>query len=109
MDKKSKLLGMLGLAKKAGKIIIGTDRVTDTIRNKNIPGLGLTLIASDSSNNTKKRVINCCEYYKSEYKIVSVTTDELAHAIGRSNDISVICVTDPNFTAVLKELITLVE
>ncbi|MCL2518817.1 MAG: ribosomal L7Ae/L30e/S12e/Gadd45 family protein [Oscillospiraceae bacterium] len=99
----NKLLNMLGLAKKAGKIIVGTDKITDTIRN-NIPGSNsnLTLIASGASENTKKRVVNCCDYYKSEYKIIDVTADELGHAIGRSNNISVVCVTDKNFTAVLK-------
>ena len=99
---KAKTLGMLGLVKKAGKLIIGTDRVTDTVRS-NTPGL--TLIASDASDNTKKRAINCCDYYKAEYQIIDVTAEELAHAIGRSNNISVIFITDKNFTAVLKELI----
>ena len=49
-----KLLGMLGFAARARKLVCGTDLCRDEIRRGK---LQLVLVASDASQNTKKRII----------------------------------------------------
>lgn len=97
-----KLLGMFGLARKAGKVIAGTDQVTDNIR-KGIPCV--IYLSSEASDNTKKRIRNCCSHYKMELYELDITTDEMAHAIGKKGAISAIAIKDMSFTAAIKNII----
>lgn len=97
-----KLGGMLGLARKAGKIIYGTDRITDYIRKK---PTHIVLLASDISENTRKRIENCCKYYKTEYSGLNMTMDTLAHFIGQKSAVSAVSVTDKGFAAAISEII----
>lgn len=97
-----KLGGMLGLARKAGKIIYGTDRITEYIRNKPVP---IVLLASDISDNTRKRIENCCKYYKTQFSNLNMTMDTLAHFIGQKSVVSAVSVTDKGFAAAILEII----
>lgn len=55
-----KLLGMIGLSRRAGKVSVGADRCTNSIKNGNAK---LVLLADDASKNTKKEIKNSCVYY----------------------------------------------
>lgn len=91
-DKKS-LLSRIGLAKKSGKIISGTDLVCDGARDGNVLSV---LVAGNASENSKKRVLNCTSYYEVKaYVIDSLTTEELGKAIGKSAT-ACIGITDEN-------------
>lgn len=70
----------IGLARKAGKVVVGTDMVCDGIRKKKIV---LALCAEDVSDNTKKKISDCCSYYKVRLSFCSMTKDELGNAIGK--------------------------
>ena len=48
-----KLLGLLGFAARARKLVTGTDLCRDEVRRGRLP---LVLVAGDASNNTKKRI-----------------------------------------------------
>lgn len=98
-----KPLNMLGLAMKAGKLAFGTDRVTDCVRaGKNIY---LVLISSDASENTKKRISNCCKYYDVAYEMINYTGDMIGKAIGKTSDISSVALTDRGFADAIVRLI----
>ena len=101
VDKKA--LAMFGLAKKAGKIISGTDQVTNGIR-KGIPCT--VYLSTEASDNTKKRVRNCCGYYNIELYELDITIIDMAHTIGKKSAISAIAITDMSFTAAIKNIIT---
>ena len=75
------LLFTIGLAKKAGKVTVGTDMVCDEIRKKKIY---IVVYASDVSANTEKRILDCCSYYKVSCHKCEATKDELGAAIGKS-------------------------
>lgn len=83
MSKSSKqqFLFTVGLARKAGKTVTGTDAVCDEIRKKKVY---LVLYASDVSQNTEKRITDCCNYYSIPHHKVDVPKDELGSAIGKS-------------------------
>lgn len=63
-DMKDKLLGMLGLCRRAGKVSIGADRCSKSIQNG---GAKLVILASDASQNTRKSIENSCAYYKTRH------------------------------------------
>lgn len=98
----NKLGGMLGLARKAGKLSYGTDRITDSIRSKHP---NIVLMASDISENTRKRIENCCKYYKTEYGDLNMTMDILSHYIGQTSAVSAVSITDKSFTAAILDII----
>jgi ribosomal protein L7Ae-like RNA K-turn-binding protein len=97
-----KLGGMLGLARKAGKLTFGTDRITDSIRSKHPD---IILMSSDISENTRKRIENCCKYYKTEYGNLDMTMNILSHYIGQTSAVSAVSIMDKSFTAAILEII----
>ncbi len=98
-----KLLGMMGLAARARKLVTGTEIVTEKIKaNK---GVRLVLIASDVSQNTLKKLVNCCEYYEIEYIQLQRTQDEMSKAVGKSCLTSSVAILDRNFSEAIKKLV----
>ena len=91
---KKKLLGLLGFASKARKLVCGTDLCRDEIRRGKIP---LALVASDASANTKKRITDACKYYDADMCHIPLTASELSDRIGKTGNIAVVGVTDMNF------------
>jgi Ribosomal protein HS6-type (S12/L30/L7a) len=99
----TKLLSMFGLARKAGKVIAGTEQVTNSIR-KGIPCT--VYLSTEASDNTKKRVRNCCGHYNMELYELDINTVDIGHMIGKKGAISAIGITDMSFTAAIKNIIT---
>ena len=99
----NKFLFMLGLCRKAGKIIIGTDLVTKSLPSGKVK---LVMYACDASFNTEKKITDKCKFYK--VKCVKSLFDggEIAHAIGKQSTVSVVGVTDENFSRELELLIS---
>ena len=98
-----RLLGMLGLASRARKLVAGTEIVTEKIKAGR--SVKFVLIASDVSENTLKKIVNCCEYYMVEYKKVEFTRDEISHAIGKSCLTSAVAIIDQSFYDAVKKLV----
>jgi len=95
---KDKLKGMIGFARKAGKIIRGTDIVNEAVR-QGAPKLYAVVVASDISENTRKRIVNCMTYYGQSFMDSVLTTDELSKAIGSHGAVACVGVTDEGFAA----------
>ena len=94
----NKFLGMLGLAKRAGKVQTGEDICSKAVKS----GVSkLIIVACDASDNTKKSFSNMCAYYHVPM-IVFADKETLGHAIGKQFRASV-AVTQDGFTkAILK-------
>ena len=99
---KRKALSYLGLAKRSGRIAVGTDAVLDQVRRKN--GKVAVILASDASDRTKKQVRDKCAHYGADILSVPITGDEAAHAIGSKMTVSSIAVTEPNLASALLSL-----
>ncbi len=99
----NRLLGMMGLAARARKIAAGTEIVTDKIKAGK--GVRLVLIASDVSQNTRKKIVNCCEYYEVEYIQIQYTQNEISDAVGKSCLTSSVAILDRNFSEAIKKLV----
>ena len=95
----NKILSMIGLAAKAGKLNIGTPLSCDSVRK----GKAVLVVLSDeASDNTKKRVTNCCAYYGVELLILHASPDEMGRFSGKRSAVSCIAVSDSNFVNAIK-------
>ena len=97
----NKFLFMLGLCRKAGKMIIGTDLVTKSLPSKKTY---LVIYTSDASMGTEKRVTDKCSYYGVECIKSHFSSLEISSAIGKDGAICTIGITDLNFASELKSL-----
>ncbi len=79
---KKQLLFRIGLARRAGKLLVGTEMVCDGIRNGKVR---IVVSAADNSDNTKKRISDCCSFYKIPLFISDVDKETLGHAIGKTH------------------------
>ncbi len=85
---------LLGLCARAGKLLFGTPIVCEALGSGKVL---LALMASGASDNTKKRIRDKCRYYGVTLLELSVSTEELAHTVGKSGDVAVVGVTDRHF------------
>lgn len=74
-----KMLSMLGLAQKAGKVASGEFSTEKAIKSGKA---SIVIVADDSSDNTKKMFKNMCDYYKVPVYYYS-DKETLGHAIGK--------------------------
>lgn len=94
-----RVLSALGLAKRAGKIISGTEQVQDAVRAKKAL---IVIAARDISENSRKKITNTCTYYETE--LVEYATMELiSAALGQKKLISSVAITDDNFRILIKK------
>ena len=100
---KERLLGLAGLAAKAGKVIFGTPMVCDAMRAGK--KMYLVLEASDCSENTHKRITDRCTYYRIPHRRIDAGTGELAHALGKSGDLAVVAITDKGLAEAIRALL----
>ena len=106
LQKKKKFAGLLGIAKKAGRVIAGTNLVTDAVRSGSPSKCPYgVFLASDVSENTRKRITNCCTYYEVPYHLIPLTIAEIGDAIGKSGSTSAVGITDPGLCDALVKLI----
>ena len=92
MEKNNKIYGLLGLARRAGKISFGTESSIETIEKKKAK---LVIVAEDCSDRTKKNFKELCESFKVELRIIG-TIELLSQSIGQVNK-AVLVVKDENF------------
>ena len=93
----SRALSQLGLALRAGKLVTGDETVLKTVRQGKAK---LVFVASDASDNTKKKYRDKCATYK---VILSeaFTRLELGLAIGREDQV-LIALTDSGFANMIR-------
>ena len=74
---RNKVLGLLGLAEKAGKVRSGEFSTEKAVKSGKA---GLVIVSEESSDNTKKMFRNMCTYYEVPYFEFG-SKEELGHAI----------------------------
>lgn len=96
----NKILSLLGLCRRAGKLVMGHDPVIKAIKENKAR---LTLFASDYSDNSKKEIEKLCVQRGAALLTLPFTKDELGSGLGHY--CGVIAVLDQGFCDKLKELI----
>ncbi len=97
-----KILSLLGIAKKAGKTVSGTDMTVESIRKK-ASSVKIILLAGDASANTVKRIQNTSDYYKVELITLGIEKSELGALLGHGSQLSVVGVTDSGFAQAMQK------
>ena len=99
MKNNNKVLSLLGLATKAGKVASGEFSTEKSVKT----GKGfLVLVADDASQNTKKKFQNMCDFYEVPIYFIA-NKEELGRFCGKEFRAS-LAVQDENFAkAMLKE------
>ncbi len=87
-----KVLGMLGMAKRAGKVISGSFLCEKAVRNQQS---ALILVATDMSENAKQDMIRLCGHHGVQY-IEYADKEALGRSVG-AGERAVISVNDRNF------------
>lgn len=96
----NRLFSLFSLATKAGKIVSGEFATEKEIKSGKAH---IAIIATDASNNTKKKFRNMCEFYEVPFYTFG-TKDELGHYIGKEFRAS-LAILDAGFTkSVIKYL-----
>ena len=91
---------MIGLANKAGMTITGESLVLEAIRKKEAY---LVIVASDASDNTKKRFTDKCSFYDIKL-IIALDKDSLGSLTGKESR-TVIAITDEGMSkSLLKKI-----
>lgn len=91
---------MLGLAKRAGKVVSGEFLCDKAIKSGESK---LILIACDISEKGKKSIIDACTFYKVEYRVFA-ESDRLGQFIGADSRM-VVSINDENFkNAILSKI-----
>lgn len=99
-----KVLGLIGLAKKAGRITAGSEACEGAIRS----GISkLIVIAGDISENGRKAICDCCRHYGVKY-ITYASKEELGAAVG-SEIRAVISINDEGFARAVAEKTTAIN
>lgn len=95
-----KVLGLIGLSQKSGNVVSGEFSVETTVKEGKAR---LVLIATDASDNTKKKFRNMAEYRHIPY-VEYGTKETLGHAMGRAERSSA-AVTDQGFAKAIMKIL----
>ncbi len=103
--KGNKVLSLLGLAKKAGRVASGEFSTETAVKTGKAC---LVLVSREASENTKKKFRNMCDYYRVPMAVYG-DKEELGNCIGQEYRAS-LAVTDPGFSeAIRKQLVNVDE
>lgn len=93
------IYSFIGLAARARKIVSGEELVIKEIRRTNVK---LVLLSEDASEQTKKKLMDKCSFYKVPIRVLGNRSD-LGQAIGKAERV-VIGIVDAGFANKLIEL-----
>ncbi len=100
MNHNQKLLGLIGLAMRAGQVVSGDEGVLAAVKSQKA---SLVIIAVDASDGTKKKFTDKSSYRDIPCRI-AFEKDVLGHAIGKKTR-AVVGIVDPNFAKKMLEMI----
>ena len=92
------LLFALGLAARARALVFGVPQICEALAKTKKGGKNPLLVieASDTSDNTHKRISDRCQYYNVKHVRIAADTATLAHALGKSALLAAVAITDEN-------------
>ncbi|MCR5456453.1 MAG: ribosomal L7Ae/L30e/S12e/Gadd45 family protein [Clostridiales bacterium] len=87
----------VGLARKAGKVVLGSDNVYEKMHSGSVC---LVIVSREASENTKKKLENRAKYTKTDIYSIDVSVQELGKSVG-TELASCVGITDINFKNLL--------
>jgi len=99
LDNRQKILNLIGLATKAGKISSGEFMTEKSVKAGKA---SLVIVSEEASDNTRKMFTNTCTYYKVPIYFFA-RKEELGHAMGKEMRAS-LAVVDNGFAKAIEKL-----
>ena len=96
-----KLTGMLGLAMRAGQLVVGTEQVCLAMAKGKII---ICLVSQEASEGTRKKLRTKCEFYGVRMITHDITIGELGRVIGKTYAPACVGITDQNFASAIDKL-----
>jgi len=97
----NKILGLLGLATRAGKSVFGTESSKEAIEKNKVK---LIIVAEDAADRTKKNFKEICSKNNIPIRI-KLTIEQISKSIGQSNK-AIVGIKDINFS---KEILKIID
>lgn len=94
----NKALNTVGICKCANKVSYGETLIKD-IKHHTVE---IVVICKDTSDNSKKKIMDKCNYYNCDY-VIAFTQDEMKKVLSRIDAVSAIGIKDINLAKKLKE------
>ena len=106
------LLGVIGLCRGAGRAVIGTPMICEELRKRALKNTGaagtldvIVIEASDTSENTHKKICDKCAYYKVRHVRIASDCVTLGAAVVKSA-VAAVMINDAGFCrAIEKKLV----
>ena len=94
---------MLGLAMRAGKVVVGTEQICAALSKGRVR---LVLLSCGASDGTKKKLRFKCEFYKTRITEINIDTEELGRLLGKTYTPAAAAITDENFAVTIANIIS---
>ena len=104
-DRSAKLLSNLGLCARARGLIFGVPQICDAMRKGGKGAPLIVLEASDTSDNTHKKISDKCSYYNVRHVRIDCDGVMLAAALGKSASLAAVAVTDKSLLQLAEKYI----
>ncbi len=106
LSAKDKLLGALGLARRAGKLEVGGQLCEEAIRAGRVK---LVFLCSDMSENSRKKLHAAMLAREVPYIALPLTKDELAAKLGKKSFAVAAALTDEGFVKIVYKALGITE
>lgn len=105
-DVDKKVLGLLGFAARARKLVVGATQVCEALGTAKPEKAPLCVVeAGDTSAATHKRLVDKTTYYHTPYARLTVSTTALGAAVGKKEAaVAAVGVTEPHIAAEIRRL-----
>ena len=99
----NKLVGMLGMCRRAGRLVVGFDAVVAVCREPQV----LLMTAADASDRTVRQL----RFHAGETAVhpLPLTREEVARALGSHKPIAALATTDSGFIRALRPLLIIAQ
>lgn len=95
-----KVLGSLGLCRRAGALVCGVPMICGELPKKKI---FIVFEAEDTSDGTHKKLTDKCLYYGTRHLRLKVGGERLAAAVGKSGFLAAVAIKDANLAALAEK------
>ena len=101
------ILGIIGLCRGARRAVIGVPMICETLKKRAERGADeggeaiIVVEASDTSDNTHKRIKDRCAYYNVRHVRIGSDCEALARAVGKSSPVAAVAINDKSFCRAL--------
>lgn len=106
-DREEKILSVLGLCARSRGLIMGVPQICDALGKVKKKGKYPLVVfeASDTSQNTHKRISDKCGYYNVKHVRLATDGDTLARRLGKTSMLAAVAVTNENLCLLAEKYI----